>query len=211
MNGHARGSRPSAPADAPATDGGISAAEGQHLATRAARAIGRALTGAPRDGRPPTSAALRRLGASFVTLHRDGELRGCIGTLAPVCPLYLDVTANALRAMRDPRLPPVTARDWPRLDVGVSVLGPLVPLPVTDLPALVATLRPGVDGLVITADGRQATFLPVVWDKLTDPAAFVGHLLAKGGWPAGRLPEGAVITRYTAPEFHDLSPRPPLT
>ncbi|GAA1800306.1 AmmeMemoRadiSam system protein A [Luedemannella flava] len=210
MSGHARDSRRSAPADVPAADGGLSATEGRFLARCAARAVGAALSGSPRDGRPPQSAALRRLGASFVSLHRDGELRGCIGSLRPVRPLYLDATANAVRAMRDPRLPPVTAAEWPRLDVSVSVLSPLAPLAVADLPALLAALRPRVDGLVISVGARQATFLPVVWEKLREPAAFVAQLLAKGGWPAGQLPEGAAVSRYTAPEFHDPAPRSPL-
>src|SRR4051794_3527069 len=189
---------------------GLSEADGGFLARYAARAVGAALTGAPRDGRPPRSAALRREGATFVSLHRDGELRGCIGTMRPVRPLYVDAAANAVRAMRDPRLPPVVAAEWPRLDVAVSVLSPVAPLPVTDLDDLLAVLRPGVDGLVVAVGLRQATFLPVVWEKLPDPAAFVTHLLAKGGWPGGRLPEGAVVGRYTATEFHDRSPRPPL-
>src|SRR4051812_10421015 len=98
MSGHAPGSRPSAPADppapvatradpAPARPGGphapeptlgLSEADGTFLARYAARAVGAALAGTARDGRPPTSAALRREGATFVSLHRDGELRGCI-------------------------------------------------------------------------------------------------------------------------------------
>src|SRR6185436_14113410 len=123
------------------------------------------------------------VGASFVTLQRRGELRGCIGTLEAVRPLYLDVARNATRAMADPRLAPVTEDDWPELDVSVSVLGPLRPLRVSNLDELRRRLRPGVDGVVITAGQRRATFLPVVWEKLPDPATFLSSLLGKGSWP----------------------------
>ena len=56
---------------------------------------------------------LRRDGASFVTLTRQGELRGCIGSLEPRRSLVLDVRDNAVAAaFRDPRFPPVTRRSW---------------------------------------------------------------------------------------------------
>lgn len=111
--------------------------------------------------------------------------------------------------MTDPRVPPVTEADWPRLDVTVSVLSPPEPLPSPTLAALLAALRPGIDGLILVAGRRRATFLPKVWEKLPTPDRFVAALLAKGGWPAGGWPPGLSATRYTAVEFHDRSPRWP--
>jgi hypothetical protein len=66
-----------------------------------------------------------------------------------------------------------------------------------------------MDGLVLSDGARRATFLPAVWHKLGDPASFLAALLAKGGWSAADL-ETLTARRYTAVEFHDPAPRPPL-
>ena len=159
----------------------------------------------------PADSPLRRPRACFVTLERQGKLRGCIGNLSPVQPLTLDVARNALRAMRDPRLPPVQAEEWPELDVTVSVLSPPSPIPATTREELRAALRPGVDGLVLTDGTRRSTFLPAVWRKITDPGEFVAALLVKGGWPREGWPAGMTAYRYTSDEFLDPAPRKPLS
>jgi hypothetical protein len=187
--------------------GRLSTADGAALARLAAEAVRARLAGRPPDGRPPAAQPLRAIGASFVTLERAGELRGCIGTLEAVRPLYRDVIRNAQRAMADPRLPPVTAAEWPELDVKVSVLSDAEPLLVTGPDELLAALRPGVDGLILTDGRRRATFLPAVWAKLPDPEHFLRALLAKGGWPPGTWPAGLTAQRYTADEYRDPAPR----
>lgn len=149
-------------------------------------------------------------GACFVTLQRDGRLRGCIGSLQAIRPLYQDVIHNATRAMRDPRLPPVDAQDWPQLDVSVSVLTAPVEFPVAGRAELLSALRPGIDGLLLTDSRRRATFLPTVWEKLTDPGQFLDQLLRKGGWPAGEWPADIRVSRYRSVEFTDRAPRGPL-
>ena len=158
----------------------------------------------------PERTGLLPVGASFVTLERGGALRGCIGSLEPTRPLYLDVVRNACRAMADPRLAPVTAAEWTTLDVKVSVLGPLVDLPVGSRAELLAALRPGLDGLLLTDSGRRSTFLPGVWRSLPDPDRFVAALLVKGGWPAHGWPSGLAVHRYTSVEYVHPCPRPPL-
>jgi AmmeMemoRadiSam system protein A len=188
----------------------LTAAEGATLAALAAAAVSVRLAGGePAEG-PPTSPALRADGASFVTLETRGTLRGCIGTIEPVRPLYLDVARNAARAMTDPRLPPVVGGDWPALDVKVSVLTAPEPMTVSGLDGLIGALRPGVDGLLITDGPRRATFLPAVWVKVPEPGEFVAALLRKGGWPAGQWPVRLSVSRYTAIEFRDAAPREPL-
>jgi AmmeMemoRadiSam system protein A len=189
----------------------LTPAEGATLVRLAVAAIAARLRGLPADGRPPASAHLRAVGASFVTLESHGDLRGCIGTLEGVRPLYLDVSRNARRAMNDPRLPPVTVEDWSQLDVKVSVLSQPEPLPTASRAELVAALRPGIDGLIlIDGGGRRATFLPAVWAKLPEPERFVAALLAKGGWPDCEWPEDLRAARYTSEEYADPAPRTPL-
>ncbi|HET8658000.1 MAG TPA: AmmeMemoRadiSam system protein A [Micromonosporaceae bacterium] len=183
---------------------------GQALAVLVTRAVADRLAGRPVDGRPPAPAVLRALGASFVTLESAGALRGCIGTLEASRPLYVDAVRNALRAMTDPRLPPVVAGEWPGLDISVTVLGCPQALPAGSRKHLVAALRPGVDGLILSDGKQRVTFLPAVWHKLADPDQFVGALLDKGGWSAHGWPEGVRALRYTAVEFTDRAPRRPL-
>jgi uncharacterized protein len=172
--------------------------EGAALVALAIEAIGARLAGRRIEPTVPVAERLAAPGASFVTLERGGRLRGCIGSLDPRRPLYLDVVRNAMRAMADPRLPPVTGDDWPELDVKVSVLGPHEPLP-GDRAAVEQALRPGTDGLLITDGERRATFLPSVWAKLPTPAAFLDALLAKGGWT--RWAEDLVAQRYATVEY----------
>jgi AmmeMemoRadiSam system protein A len=193
-----------------ADDRELTPQEGRVLAGVAALAVAAKLRGLPTDGRPPAEARLRALGASFVTLEAAGRLRGCIGSLYPARPLYLDVVRNARRAAEDPRLPPVTVREWPRLDISVSILTRPHPLAAAGPAELAAVLRPGLDGLILQDGRHRATFLPKVWHKLPDPADFVQALLDKGGWPARGWPAGVRAARYTSVDFTDAAPRPSL-
>ncbi|BCJ36843.1 AmmeMemoRadiSam system protein A [Actinocatenispora thailandica] len=198
------------PGEPAGRDDALTAAQGAALVRLAVQTVRRRLLGAEPDVAPPPTPALAQRGASFVTLERRGRLLGCIGSLQPVRPLFLDVSRNAGRAMRDPRLPPVSADDWPELDVEVSVLTPAEPMPVAGRAELVAALRPRVDGLVLTDGVRRSTFLPAVWAKISDPAVFLDRLLVKGGWAPGGWPTGLAASRYRTVEFHDRAPRGPL-
>ena len=122
----------------------------------------------------PDDPALSQRAATFVTLHAHGELRGCIGSLEPVRPLRVDVRENALAAaFRDPRFPPLAAREFEATSVEVSLLSQPERLFVADEDDLVRRLRPGVDGLILEHDGRRATYLPQVWDAIALPAVRV--------------------------------------
>jgi len=147
---------------------------------------------------------LQREGACFVTLTRFGQLRGCIGSVEPDRPLGADVVDNArAAAFRDRRFLPVTLDELDDIDIEVSVLSPLTPMPVADEADAIAQLRPGVDGVVLELGDRRATFLPQVWDKVPDPAAFLAHLKTKAGLPATYWSEQIRLSRYTVAEFHE--------
>ena len=141
-------------------------------------------------------------GAAFVTLRRDGDLLGCIGSMRPVRSLAEDVAAHAFdAAFRDPRLPAVTHDDLHHMVVEISVLGPLVEVEVVDRSELLALLRPGLDGLLVASGRRQGTFLPSVWHQVSGAEEFVDLLWRKAGLRPGSWPGDLVVHRYEVLEF----------
>jgi uncharacterized protein len=128
------------------------------------------------------SPALRAPGASFVTLTQAGRLRGCIGSLEAWRPLADDVCANAVAAaFADPRFAPLAAEELPATRVEVSLLTPAEPIVFAGEDELLASLRPGVDGVILECGGRRATFLPQVWQQLPEPRQFLAQLKRKAG------------------------------
>lgn len=130
--------------------------------------------------------------ASFVTLHLDGELRGCIGTTEAVAPLVNSIADNAWRAaFRDPRFKPLTSEEFARLSISISVLSQPELLRFASEAELLPQLRPHVDGLIIERGMLRATFLPEVWESLPSPRDFLAQLKRKAGMAADDVPEHA--------------------
>jgi AmmeMemoRadiSam system protein A len=153
-------------------------------------------------GDPGGSAALRELRSSFVTLHREGGLRGCVGALEARRPLLVDVAESAYgAAFRDPRFPPLAGWELADLEISVSVLSALEPVPTTSEADLLARLRPRRDGIVLREGGRSATFLPAVWESLAEPAEFLRALKRKAGLPADHWSPRLEVSRYTVESF----------
>src|SRR5882672_9431856 len=68
---------------------------------------------------------LRQPAGAFVTLTRDGDLRGCIGSIRAIEPLYKAVASNAVSAaFRDPRFPPLSRGELEHVELEISVMGP---------------------------------------------------------------------------------------
>jgi AmmeMemoRadiSam system protein A len=157
---------------------------------------------------PPTvdleglSQILLEPGAAFVTLQLDGRLRGCIGSLLPRRSLAEDVAHNAYgAAFGDFRFPPLSLSEFPRLELHISVLTPLVRMEVESREELLKILRPGIDGLVLDDPPHRSTFLPQVWESLPDPEDFVGELLVKGGLPRDHWSSTLKVERYSVVEI----------
>lgn len=156
--------------------------DGGRLLALARQAIAARLESADTATPTPPEAALTRPGACFVTLTRDGRLRGCIGSLEAWRPLAEDLRENALAAaFRDPRFAPVSQEEWPRIRIEVSVLEAPRPLPVANEAEALAQLVPGRDGVILRHGRHCATFLPQVWDSLPEPRTFLGELKRKAG------------------------------
>ena len=155
---------------------------------------------------PAQAGWLAEPGASFVTLTRQGELRGCIGTLEAHRPLGLDVRENAVAAaFRDPRFMPLTRVEFDEIRVEVSVLSPSEVLVVAGEEHALATLRPNVDGVVFEYGHYRSTFLPQVWEQLPEPAEFLAHLKRKAGLPVDFWAEEVRLSRYTVSKWKESS------
>lgn len=125
-------------------------------------------------------ATLQEKRACFVTLTKDFELRGCIGSLEPYQALYLDVIQNSLSAaFEDDRFFPVSKEELPDLVIDISVLSLPQPLIFSSPDDLLNKLTIGVDGVVVTKEGKSATYLPQVWDEILDKHDFMSSLCLK--------------------------------
>ncbi len=145
---------------------------------------------------------LRAHGASFVTLKREGDLRGCIGTIDPHRALGDDVWHNArAAAFRDPRFPPLSHAEHDGLEVEVSVLSPREYFEAASEADAASKLRPGLDGVYLEYGYSRATFLPQVWESLPHPPEFLAELRRKAGLPARFWHADVRLSRYVVEKF----------
>jgi MEMO1 family protein len=120
--------------------------------------------------------------ACFVTLTKEGVLRGCIGHLTAMEPLHRAVAENARNAaLRDPRFPPVKPDELDKIKVEISVLTEPQPLSFGSPDDLLSKLHPNEDGVLLHIGPRTATFLPQVWAQVPDKVKFLEHLSEKAG------------------------------
>lgn len=145
---------------------------------------------------------LRERRASFVTLRRAGELRGCIGALEAQRPLVQDVAQSAHgAAFGDPRFSPLAPEEFPHIEIHISVLSPLDPIAVGTREELLAAIQPKRDGLLLRQGMLRGTFLPSVWESLPDPRDFLRELERKAGLGADAWKRPIECFRYTTEEW----------
>ncbi len=131
---------------------------------------------------PSFAKDLQETRATFITLTKNDQLRGCIGSVIPHRPLIIDLIHNAYAAaFEDPRFKKLTIDELPQIKYAISLLSPMQKMSFTDQDDLLCQLRPNIDGLLIKCDGKQAVFLPQVWDDLPDKNHFLNRLKQKAG------------------------------
>jgi AmmeMemoRadiSam system protein A len=138
----------------------------------------------------------------FVTLTKNGELRGCIGFIQPLKSIYDSVKENALNAaFHDPRFKPLQKEELKDLKIEISILTLPVKIGFKEPKELLQKLTPH-HGVILEKSGHQATFLPQVWEQITDPIEFLQQL----SWKAGLTTEAwksANISIYTVEKFEE--------
>lgn len=150
---------------------------------------------------------LKEMKGCFVTLTMHTALRGCIGHLLPIQPLYKDVIENAVNAaFKDPRFPPMVKKELEDIHIEISVLEIPKKLNYKDEKDLVEKLTKAKPGVILKKGFHQATFLPQVWEDLPNPEEFLTHLSMKAGLPPFEWKKGAdsiTIEVYGVEKFEE--------
>ena len=149
---------------------------------------------------PPVALATVLAGA-FVSIHKHGDLRGCIGHIDADRPLTQVIAQCAVSACTsDPRFPAVKADELPEIDIEVSILGPLEAVSGPD------EIEIGRHGLLVARDGRRGLLLPqVATEWKWDAATFLAHTCRKAGLPADAWKKGASVWRFDADVFSETA------
>jgi len=148
----------------------------------------------------PQSPILARPGGAFVTLHKHGDLRGCIGHIEPTEPLGQVVPRCAVAACSsDPRFSPIAPAELEEIDIEISLLGPLEPI------AGPQDIEIGRHGLVVERGRQRGLLLPqVATEWRWDAEAFLAHTCHKAGLPRDAWRHGVAIWRFEAEVFGEV-------
>jgi len=144
---------------------------------------------------PPTSHLAEPRGA-FTSLYLFGQLRGCVGYVLPVSPVYRAVADTArAAAFEDTRFNSVTLGEARDLQIELSILSPPQPIAAE-------AVEVGRHGLLISMAGHRGLLLPQVptehhWDRIT----FLEQTCRKAGLPLDAWQKGATIEAFTAEVF----------
>ncbi len=138
----------------------------------------------------------------FVTLHKKGNLRGCIGNLEPVKSIIDGVKDNSLNAaFHDHRFSPVKLKELNKIDIEISILSKPEKIEYKNSKELLSKLKPHIHGVIIKKNTHKSTFLPQVWDQLPDTKDFLSHICIKAGlssneWQKGELEVSIYQVQY---------------
>jgi AmmeMemoRadiSam system protein A len=140
---------------------------------------------------------LQEQNGAFVSLHKKGALRGCIGVFQGEGPLYRTVASMArAAAFEDPRFPPLKKGELNDIDIEISVLSPLTPIKDVE------EIEVGKHGIYIIKKHRRGVLLPQVateqgWDRET----FLRHTCLKAGLSPDCWKGDVEIYTFTADIF----------
>ncbi len=134
----------------------------------------------------------------FVTLHLNGRLRGCIGSLNATQTLIEDVNYHAYAAaFNDPRFHALTFDEYQNIETEISVLSTPENIIFNDERDLLAQLHVGIDGIIFEYQQYRATYLPSVWSSLQTPKLFINSLKEKAGLNSNFWSKEVRCQRYT--------------
>ncbi len=147
---------------------------------------------------------LRQKQATFVTLTKDGKLRGCIGKLIAVLPLYKDIIKNTYSAaFSDPRFPQLSEAELKEIKIEISILSKPEKLEYKDYNDLLEKLQKSKPGVILEHGLYNGTFLPQVWEEIPDAKDFISRLTKKAGLNDDIWKERPKIFTYKVVKFRE--------
>ena len=179
----------------------LTEADQQYLLRLARRAVEGTVRGREATSITDTSPSLNEPCGAFVTLHKKGRLRGCIGYVEAFKPLVQTVCDCAVAAAtQDPRFRPITADEIPSLHIEISILSPLADISPEKVEV-------GTHGLVVSRGFHRGLLLPQVavewnWDR----EEFLTQTCLKAGLPSDAWRKGAKVQTFTAQVFGEPEP-----
>ena len=150
---------------------------------------------------PTVPTALEAPGGAFVSLHKKYELRGCVGYVQALLPLYRTVMEAAVAAaLRDHRFPPIKPPELPDVKLEISVLSSFRAVRPEEI-------QVGAHGLMVSQDRARGLLLPqVAVERHWDRDRFLEETCRKAGLPPDAWRRGATIERFTAEVFRERNP-----
>ncbi len=143
-------------------------------------------------------------GAAFVTLKKNGRLRGCIGSIKATKAIAADIADNAFAAaLHDSRFKPVAAEELPEITFSIALLTNFEEIKFTSYTDLLAQIKPNIDGLLLQDGQREGVFLPAVWENLPNKDKFMTELKIKAGLSPTYWSDKVRVFRFRTVEIKD--------
>ncbi len=141
----------------------------------------------------------------FVSLHKKGRLRGCIGNIEPVKSVLEGIIDNAKHAaFHDTRFNPLSVEDLRDTKIEISILTRPEKVEYNNGTDLIRKIKPDIDGVIIKKKSYSATFLPQVWKQLKNPESFLSQLCIKAGLPSEEWKTGSLtVLTYQIQMFEE--------
>lgn len=143
----------------------------------------------------------------FVTLKIKNNLRGCIGRIEAQKPIFDNIVElSKASAFEDHRFSPLTRKELKKTIIEISILSEPIEVNGQSSYEKILKIKPRKDGVIISAEGKKATFLPQVWDSLPIREDFVSDLCQKAGLPGNYWEDNLIeILTYQVEHFQEVS------
>lgn len=156
-------------------------------------------------GTKPSIGTIPKIGTQpygvFVTLNKNGALRGCMGDLKGQTPLYKGIMENARNAaLNDTRFDPVKIDELSSLEIEISILSKPEDVQYSSVQDLFNQIEEGKDGVILSKKGKSSTYLPQVWEDIPDKRQFFEELSRKAGLEKDAW-KTATIQKYRVVKF----------
>ena len=184
--------------------------QGEKLVTLARQAISSYISKKGLNIKDEIKKEFSMLSGAFVTLEKKGLLRGCIGVVNAVYPLYQAVANSAVSAaFSDPRFPPLDREELDNITISVSVLTNPSLINVRNPEDYIKHIEVGKDGLMVKGVFNSGLLLPIVAvEQNWDSATFLEQTCLKAGLPADswRDFDACRVYKFQTEVFSEKSP-----